>query len=305
MSDGSRHSVAVIRETSFGVAPATPALQNIRATSCNLALNKNTSESGEIRSDRQISSFKHGAQSVAGDIGFKFSATSFDDFLEAALGGTWVGNVLTVGTQRRSYLIERYFGDIQAADKPWHRFSGCEINALSLTVPTEGDVSGTFSFMGQGTTVNAALITGASYVAATTTEVIDSFTGTVKEGDVTNGIVTEITLSLQNALSTKPVIGSKNTLQHSIGRSNLTGQITVYFESSALYEKFINENASSLEFTLDDAAGNSYTFLIPRIKYTGAALDVSGEGPITLPLPFQALLDPTEGTNLRITRVVA
>jgi len=285
--------------------PATPAFQNIRATSCNLALSKNSSQSEELRQDRQIAHFKHGSRSVAGDIGFELSATTFDDFLESALGGTWAADELKTGVSRRSYSIERYYGDIQAADKPWHRFTGCEINAFNLSVPTEGRVTGTFSFMGQDMSLGSALIAGAAYGAATTTNVIDSFTGTVKEGGQTNGVVTEITLALQNGLNAKPVVGSKTTLQHSIGRSNLTGQIAVYFENATLLEKFINETASSLEFTLNDAAGNSYTFLIPKIIYTGAPLDVSGEGPISLSLPFQALYDSTEGTNLKITRVAA
>tara|TARA_R110002049_G_scaffold268279_1_gene444777 strand:+ start:434 stop:1351 length:918 start_codon:yes stop_codon:yes gene_type:complete len=305
MSDGSRQGVSFIRESSFGVTPATPAFQNIRNISCNLGLTKNSSQSDELRQDRQIAHFKHGAQSVAGDLGFELSATTFDDFLESAFGGTWTANVLKAGVLRRSYTIERYFGDIQASDKPWHRYLGCEINAVNLSVPTEGKVTGSFAFMGKDMTVNNALIAGASYAALTATEVIDSFTGTVEEGGSTNGVVTEITLALQNGLSAKPVAFSKTTLQHSIGRSNVTGQVTVYFENATLLEKFINETSSSLEFTLNDAAGNEYTILLPKIKYTGALLNVSGEGPITLPMPFQALYDATEGTNIKITRVVA
>tara|TARA_R110001599_G_scaffold339851_1_gene559707 strand:- start:8527 stop:9444 length:918 start_codon:yes stop_codon:yes gene_type:complete len=305
MSDGSRHSVAFIRESTFGTTPTTPTFQNVRSTSCNLGLTKNSSQSDELRQDRQIAHYKHGSQSVAGDLGFELSAATFDDFLESALGGTWVTDVLKAGVLRRSYTLERYFGDIQASDKPWHRYLGCEINALNLSVPTEGKVTGSFAFMGKDMTVNNALIAGATYTAATTKEVIDSFTGTVLEGGSTNGIVTEITLALQNGLAAKPVVGSKTTLQHSIGRSNLTGQVTVYFENASLLEKFINETVSTLQFTLTDGAGSSYTILIPKIKYTGAALNVSGEGPITLPMPFQALYDSSEGTNIKITRVAA
>jgi len=241
---------------------------------------------------------------VSGDIGFEFSATTFDDFLESVLGGTWAANVLKAGVLRRSYTIERYFSDIAPADKPWHRFTGCEINALNLSVPTEGKVTGAFSFMGKDMSLGDALITGASYSASTTTDVIDSFTGTIEEGGQSIGIVTEITLALQNNLAAKPVVGSKTTLQHSIGRSNLTGQITAYFENAALLEKFVDEAYSSLKFTLADDAGNSYEFLLPKIKYTGGVLNVSGEGPITLPLPFQAVRDDTEGTNIKITRTV-
>lgn len=305
MSDGSRHSAAFIRESTFGVTPASPAFQNIRKTSFNLALSKNSSQSDELRQDRQIAHHKHGGRSVAGDIAFELSAKTFDDFLESALGGTWVSNVLKAGVLRRSYTLEGYFSDIAPVNNPWHRFTGCEINAFNLSVPTEGKVNGSFAFMGKDMTVNSALIAGATYAAVTTTEVIDSFTGTIEEGGDTSGIVTEVSLALANGLTAKPSAFSKTTLQHSIGRSNLTGQMTVYFENSVLLEKFIADESSSLQFTLNDDAGNAYTFFLPKIEYTGAPLNISGEGPIPLAMPFQALYDETEGTNIKITRVAA
>ena len=98
------------------------------------------------------------------------------------------------------------------------------------------------------------------------------------------------------------MIGSDETLLPSSAKSNVTGQVTAYFENSILMDKFINETASSLSFELQDPAGNGYTFLLPNIKYTGGQPDVSGEGPITLAMPFQALYDSTVGTNIKITR---
>lgn len=305
MSDGSRHGIAIIRESSYGVTPATPAFQNIRVKSCNLALTKNSGQSEELRQDRQIAHFKHGTEQVGGGLSFELSAQSFDDLLESALGGTWTTDVLKTGLLRRSYTIERYFGDIAPADKPWHRYLGCEVNTFTLNVPTEGRVNGNFEILGKELALGSALIAGATYSASTTTEVMDSFTGTIDEGGASIGIVTEISLSLNNSLNPKFAVGSKKTLRPSIGRSNLTGQITVYFENASLYEKFINESSTSLAFSIEDAAGNSYDFLLPKIKYTGAQIDVSGEGQILLPLPFQALYDSAEGTNLKITRVAA
>ena len=99
------------------------------------------------------------------------------------------------------------------------------------------------------------------------------------------------------------VVGSKTSIKPSIARSNLTGQITAYFEDSRLLDKFINETTSSLVFTMPDGDGNSYEITIPRLKYTGGQPDVAGEGPITLSMPFQALLDPTQGTQILIERI--
>ena len=141
-----------------------------------------------------------------------------------------------------------------------------------------------------------------TYNAATTTKPLDSFTGTINEGGSPIAVVTELTLNLQNGIDPRFVVGSKNSIQPSIARSNLTGQVTAYFEDSTLVEKFINETESSIEFTLPDAAGNEIKYIIPRIVYTGGQPDVNDEGPVILTMPFQALLDPTTQTNIIIER---
>lgn len=104
-------------------------------------------------------------------------------------------------------------------------------------------------------------------------------------------------------MEVRNVIGGGGlTLRPSIGRSNVTGTMDAYFGNAALYQKFINESASSVEFEATDGVGGTYTILLPRVKYTGGTVDTPGEGPIAISMPYQALLDPVTGTNIQITR---
>jgi hypothetical protein len=112
-------------------------------------------------------------------------------------------------------------------------------------------------------------------------------------------------MTLENGMEPRWVIGSSRTLEPSIGRSNLTGSLVVYFEDSTMVEKFYNETSTSLEFTLVDPDGNSYTFLLPNLSLTGGQPDISGPGSVTLNVPFQALLDATLGSNIKITKTPA
>lgn len=82
IATGSRHSMAYIEETVYGTTPATPKFTHIRHTSTSLALTKETIQSEELRSDRQISGFKHGNKQVGGDVSIELSLGSFDDLLE-------------------------------------------------------------------------------------------------------------------------------------------------------------------------------------------------------------------------------
>ena len=213
--------------------------------------------------------------------------------------------VITGGTTRRSFSFIRDFTDIQSADYPFYIYDGCELTAMSLRLAANAMITGTFSVVGQSLAL-AQDLTGLgtpTYNAVSTTEPMDSFTGTIDEGGTTIAVVTELTLNLANTIEPRYVVGSRDGIYPSIGRSNLPGQVTAYFDNSTLMQKFINETESSISFFLPDAAGNYQRYRIPRIKYTGAAVDVTGEGPITIPLPFQAVKDNTLGTNLLIERL--
>lgn len=388
MANGSRHSMRYIAESTYGTTPATPAFKPIRHTSTTLGLSKESLQSEEIRDDRQIADFRHGAYQVGGDMNIELSFASFDDLLEAVLLGTWTatkttgaqsfsatvgtvvrsagsfltdgfavndvvinsgftnaGNngrfrisaltatvmtltalegqtmvveaaaagrqvnslraILKAGTVRRSFTVERFFGDILTIDKPYHRFTGVEFNTLALAISANAMITGTLGVLGQNMTTDTAIVAGATYAAPTTTSPLDSFTGTLNEAGTPIAVITEIQLNVENGLEARFVVGSKASIRPSIGRSNCSGQITAYFENSLLLDKFINETESNIVFELPDGAGNKYIFTLPRIKYNGGQPDVEGEGTITLSLPFQALLNAATSTNIQIERVPA
>ena len=59
---------------------------------------------------------------------------------------------------------------------------------------------------------------------------------------------------------------------------------------------------SSLSVQMDDGV-KRYTFLLPRIKYTGGTLSLENEQARLLTMPFEALRDSVTGTMLRLTKV--
>lgn len=315
MANGSRHSLYSVREEDYGVTPADPAFDLVRITGTTLGLSKDSLQSEEIRSDRQISDFRLGANQVGGDINFELSYGTFDEFLQSVLlSEDWETDTPVAGTQqiksgqkRTSFTLVREFADIAQADKPFYIYRGVEMASVQFTISANAIITGAFTVLGQSQSVATTLdeMGTPTFNPATTTSPLDSFTGTLQEEGTPIGVVTELTLTLQNTNDPRFVVGSKNSLRPSVGRSNLTGQLTAYFEDSSLVEKFLDETDSSIEFTLPDLAGNEQKYVIPRIKYTGGQPDVSDEGPITLTMPFQALLDASEGTNFLIQRTPA
>ena len=294
-----------VPEVTYGVTPAvTPAFLDLRHTGTTLGLGKESFQSEELHADRQIRDFRHGVKAVAGDISFEMSYGSFDDFLEATLMGTWSTDVLKAGVVRRSFSVLRHFEDL-AVGNPYFLYGGVEFNMLSLTVPASGMVTGSFTILGQSQTTLADLssLGTPTFGAPLTTQPFDSFTGSILEAGGAISVVTEVSLSLENGLEARNVVGSDETILPSVGKSNLTGNVTAYFEDTSILDKFLNETESSLEVTLTDPDGNSYVIDLPRIKYNGGQPDVSGGGPITISFPIQALYDVTDLSNLTITRV--
>ena len=311
MANGSRHALFFIEEVTYGTTPSNPALKAIRHKSTSLALTKESFQSEELRSDRQIADFRHGNYQIGGDIEVELSYGSFDDILEGVLCNDWVNESpasgtdrLKAGTTRKSYSVLRHFGDLDAGNA-YHLFKGVEFTKLSMSVAPNAIVGVTLSTIGQDLVLSASAPSGATYPATTTTSPMDSFTGTINENGSPIAVVTELEINLENGHEARFIVGDAQTLRPSIGRSNVTGTVTAYFENTTLLEKFINETESSLDFTLVDLDGNQYKFNMPRIKYTGGQPDVGGEGPVTLAMPFQALLDTTTGTNIIIERTAA
>ena len=98
------------------------------------------------------------------------------------------------------------------------------------------------------------------------------------------------------------VIFDDTSLLPGIRKFNLSGTVSAFFDDITLYNKFINETASSLQFELTDTAGNSYFVYMPNIKYMSGNPDVSDDGSVTISMAFAGVKDTATGKTLIIQR---
>ena len=90
LASGTRVGISYQEETETRGAPnASPDMIALRATGRALNLQKNTIRSEEVRSDRQLAGLRHGFNQVVGSPGWELSLAAYDDFIEAAMSGTW------------------------------------------------------------------------------------------------------------------------------------------------------------------------------------------------------------------------
>lgn len=302
---GSRFQATYAVEDSWGVLPSSYDVYNLRVTDFGVNLNRDTFESDEIRNDRQNADLRHGMNDISGDVGAELSYGAFDDIIASAMFNEWAtDDTIVIGTTQKSLRLQKGLTDIGK----YHEFTGCVVGSWSLTVEPNAIVTTTFSFTGERMETTQTL-TGA--INKATNAPFDSFSGYLYEGPAGSSLassdeiatVTGIDFSLENNLEALQVIGKRNAQGIAEGRAALTGTLSAHFTSDVLLDKFINETEAAIEFKLTDGSSNSYTFYIPRLKYTGSTLDVGGEGPLSLSMPFTALV-PTTAPNsiLQITR---
>lgn len=297
IASGARERTGFIAESTWGTTPSTPAFSLLRKNSISVGLEKDALLSEEIRSDRQITDMRHGVRSVSGDVAFELSPDSFDAFIEAALMGTWTIDVLKAGTTRRSFTIERYFSDIVQ----FYRATGCEINTMSLDIAPNAIITGSFGIVGKDVTIAQTAIAGASYGAIPDKRVFNSLSGSLYVDSTQVAVISQVSLSLENAIENLPVVGQNTNVRGAAGRSNLSGEVTAYFEDVSLLNLFEGETESSITLTLTSGE-ESYVIDLPRVLFNGGKPDAGGEREISLSMPFQALYSVSDASQIIITR---
>ena len=298
-AQGSRSSLTYVVESSFGATPSAPSMITLPYNTHSLSLVKQRVTGEEIQSDRIPRVDRHGNRNVSGDITVELRDTDYDDLLESAFFNTFTsGGVLTVGTSQQFLTIEDGAEDISE----YRQMVGCGVSAMSVSIAPNQMVQTTFSIVGQDLTQSATSL-DASPTAASGGEPFDSYSGSISEGGSSIASVTALDFTLTNSLAPTFTVGSSTTSQLEFGRAVVEGTVSAYYEDESLLNKFLNETSSSLQVVLDDpASGSTYTFDFPNIKYNGADVPVSDPQSRIISLPFVALYDSSDSTNIKLTK---
>ena len=308
MSESNRVAVRYVEESTYGVTPADSAnWQAIRFTSEALSGTPNTSTSSEIRSDRMIADQIKTGLSVGGDISFELSSGTFDDLLEAVMCDTWTNNTLNIGTNDKSFTIEKHMEDI---DK-YITFTGMRTSSMELSFTYGEMVTGKFSFMGNGVDTPGASLVGAGNINNPTTSGVLNSSSNVTNIQIQLGgvevpgvFVKSISLTVDNQHRPVEAIGLDAPVDVNKGTANITGSIEAYLSAASfdLYANVLNQSDVILSWTVSDGA-SSYTFTLPRVKLSGEAPQSGGlDQDVMISVDFAALIDTGTSTSLRIVR---
>jgi len=93
IASGIAKQVRYKAESTYNTAPGASGAQSLRRVESSLDITKDTYQSSELRTDYQISDFRHGTRRTAGSIKGELSPLTYADFLAAALRKDFVAGV--------------------------------------------------------------------------------------------------------------------------------------------------------------------------------------------------------------------
>ncbi len=108
--------LAYKKESVWGTPAGATGAKTLRRVTANFNLTKETYESAEIRSDMQISDFRHGVRSAEGSLNGELSPSAYADFMQSVVardfsaGGTTTGASLTIAVAGSFFTITRAAG---------------------------------------------------------------------------------------------------------------------------------------------------------------------------------------------------
>lgn len=157
--------------------------------------------------------------------------------------------------------------------------------------------------LGKNVAFDAAIFAGSTFPAATTSTVMDGFTGSLTVDGSPSLAFTELMLNFENGLSPNFALFDDTSQLPSKDICQVSGDFGLYFENAAFLTKFLNQTYTDLSFTMLDGDGKGYTIRLPKLSLTGGQPDVSGKGSVMLKVPFQAVYDATTTASVIITRI--
>lgn len=217
------------------------------------------------------------------------------------------GQMLRNGTTQKSFTLEKVFNDTTAP--VYQYFTGMNVNGMSNSFEVGSILTGSFDFMGFGASISATQEVGESQAAAASGQVLNSVTNlqnVLIDDAASTACITSMSLDVANNLRSQKCIGSLAAVGIGVGRFEVTGSISIFFQDLVEYNKFINSTAFSLSMRAEDNTGNAYVYTFPNVKYESMSLNASGtDTDIILEGSYRGLLDTVTGCMFQLDRLPA
>lgn len=297
---GAKGWLVGIAEATWGTTPGgTPKRIPFITESIKAAIGTVDDES--IRNDRGNDTPAQGLINPAGDINIVWTADAHAWLFWRGIGGTVVVTGSAPYTHTFSeytspdlpaFSLEKGFTDIAQ----YFIETGNRINRMTFTLQPGQNVKGVISVMGKSETASGTPLSASPTTIAR--KPLDAFSGTLTESSAALATATEASLTIVNNITGVPVLFSQFKGALLAARLKVSGTLTAFFTNLTLYNRFRNFTESNIIVKMQDSAANYIQIHVPHTRYAGSTPAVSGEGPLFIPLEFNAYTDTVANAQL-------
>lgn len=294
----------------------------VEYTSESLSLQRGVIESRGIRAGSRVlrtDRFAINTTGASGDMTFDLSAKNFGSLIYQALGakaapvttGSGYTHSITPdpnGMQGVSFTAQIGRPDVSGTVNPF-TYAGCKVTSWEFANTLDGMLTMRLSIDAQSEAVGTPTLAAATYAANDQmfnyTQGLCQFgvAGTLGSPVATD--ITAFTLTGDNGLKTdRHFVRNSTAKKEPIANAfqEITGSLTMEFESVTAYNRFVSGALASVVLTYDTGVsftGGTYKLVItmPNVRFDGTTPNASGPEVLMQDLPIRALYD---GTNAAI-----
>lgn len=290
IAQGARSQLAIKTQTGLGVVAAgnyTRLPFNSQSMKYDIA----SFESQQIRGDREIEDYRHGARSASGSISCELRDVDHEPLIASALFNPWNSDWNRIGVAAQYLSIEDGALDISQ----FRKFSDMVVSRAKFRFVPNTMVMMDCDLV--GTTMSIAATTQAGVLQpATNNTPYDSINGALYDNAAETGnelaIITSMEIDINNSAQPIFALGSVNAVDIERGPGRVTGTLTAYYQDATWINRHINETEFSLVMNITDPLGNALEFRMDRCKANAADVPVSNMQSRIITMPFVALRPP-------------
>lgn len=306
--DSANKQSAIIAEVTQGTTPSSPAFLLLRDSRVSGAPQRSASRSPERRADRMAANMTSGLFSFPKVIEMPYVRDAATDVLwESALCGAWSTNVLKNGSTAKPFTLEeKYEG---GATDPYRRLTGCQVDSLNISF--RNGEPGTMAFQLRAYAEAAATSAIASSTYTAPSPGYDPSTpadiASVTLFGLSSPKVIALDMTISNNLRDLHAWGSNAPFGIGMGQFDVSGQVEIYFTTSAEYSTFMTrQTAQTLALTIGATTNYKDTISLGNCDvWNPNVSDPGATGDHTVTLNFMARYYASDTAAFKITRLVA
>lgn len=283
-------------ETSFGVAPDTPAARRlpINTFSLNVSRAKNSAATLTGRRD-PVEPFDGNAE-CSGALTVPMDVRAFPWWLKLMFGEpvtTGTGepaeapytHVFKPGDTGPSGIVQVTYG---TTPETYGKFSGCKVSSLSIQTGGDGELTATVNLAGRSGEFSQTNYHADAVLVPM--KRLNNFQAALKDGNAEIATVTQFDLTVDNGLDTSiRTLGSKGMVYDiPEGIMSVTGTMTMLFTGLTMLERAKNSTEMSLELAWEIDSSNKITIKLPEVQLQYQGPTVDGPTGVMAEYPFVA-----------------